>query len=64
MAASREDAGGDRAEHAADAVDREHVERVVDLEALAQQRRAVAQPADDEADDQRAADGHEAGRRR
>ena len=48
---SGEDAGRDRAEHAADAVDREHVERVIDLQARAQQRGAVAQAADDEADD-------------
>ena len=59
-----EDAGGDGAEHAADAVDGEDVERVVDLEPRAQERRAVAQAADDEADDQRAAGVDEAGRRR
>ena len=58
----REDAGGDRAEHPADAVDREDVERVVDLDPRPQQRGAVAQPAGDEADDERAADGHEARR--
>ena len=46
-----EDAGGDGAEHAADAVDREDVERVVDLEPLAEQRGAVAQAAGHEADD-------------
>ena len=43
------------AEHAADAVDREDVERVVDLDADPQERGAVAQAAGDEADDQRAA---------
>ena len=59
----REDAGGDRAEHAADAVDREDVERVVDLAPRPQQRGAVAQPAGDEADDQCATGGHEPGRR-
>ncbi len=58
-----EDARGDRAEHAADAVDREHVERVVDVDALAQERGAVAQAAGDEADGERAARRHEAGRR-
>ena len=47
-----EDAGGDGAEHAADAVDGEDVERVVDLEPRPQERRAVAQAAGDEADDQ------------
>ena len=59
----REDAGRDGAEHAADAVDREHVERVVDLEARAEERRAVADATGDEADDQGAAGGHEARRR-
>ena len=44
-------------------MDREHVERVVDLEARAQERGAVAQAADDEADDERATDADEAGRR-
>ena len=33
----REDAGRDGAPHAADAVDREHVERVVDVQPLAQE---------------------------
>ena len=47
----REDAGRDRAERAADAVDGEDVERVVDPKPLAQERRAVAQPADGEADE-------------
>ena len=58
-----EDAGREGAEHAADAVDGEDVERVVDLEARAQQRGAVAQAAGDEADDERATDVDEAGRR-
>ena len=46
-----EDARGDGAERAAHAVDREHVERVVDAEPLAQQRRAVADPAGGETDE-------------
>ena len=58
-----EDAGGDGAEHPADAVDREDVERVVDLDARTQEGGAVAEAAGDEADDQRAAGGHEARRR-
>ena len=59
-----EDARGDRAEHAADAVDGEDIERVVDLDPLAQERGAEAQAAGDEADDQRATDTDEAGRGR
>ena len=39
----REDARGHGAEHAADAVDGEDIERIVDVHALAQQRRGVAQ---------------------
>ena len=58
-----EDAGGDGAEHPADAVDREDVERVIDLGACPQERGAVAQAAGDETDDQRAARRHEARRR-
>ena len=58
--ARREDAGRDGSEHAADAVDGEDVQRVVDLDPLAQERGAVAQAAGDEADDERAAGGHEA----
>ena len=53
-----EDAGGDGAEHAADAVDREDVERVVDLGAGSQERGAEAQAAGHEADDERATDRH------
>ena len=43
--ARREDARRDRPEDAADAVDGEDVERVVDLEPLAEEGRAVAQAA-------------------
>ena len=53
----REDAGADRAPHAADAVDGEDVEGVVDREALAQERDAEAGGACDEAEGQRATDG-------
>ena len=60
MAVVAKTPGGDRAEHAADAVDREDVERVVDLEPLTQERRAVAEAADREADEDRAARRHEA----
>ena len=42
-------------------MDREDVERVVDLEPRAQQRGAVAQAADDETDDERPTDSDEAG---
>ncbi len=51
----RQHACRDRAEHAADAVDGEDVERVVDAQALAQQRGAVADAARGKADQQRAA---------
>ena len=60
----REDARRDRAERPADAVDGEDVERVVDPKPLAQERRAVAQPADREPDEHRAAGGHVARRGR
>ena len=52
-----EDAGRDGAEHAADPVDGEDVERVVDLGAGPQERGAVAQATGDQADDERATDG-------
>ena len=60
----REDAGGQGAEGAADAVDAEDVERVVDPRPQAELRRAVADDADAEADEDRRGRRHEAGRRR
>ena len=47
-----EDAGRDGTEHAADAVDGEDVERVVDLDPGPKEGRAVAEAAGREADDE------------
>src|SRR5438477_3908276 len=49
----REDAGRERAPRAADAVHPEHVERVVDLEALGELDRGVAEDAGPESDEDR-----------
>ena len=58
-----EDAGRDGPEHPADAVDREDVERVVDLGTGPQERGAVAQAARRETDEERAARRDEPRRR-
>ena len=59
-----EDAGGNRAERAADPVDGKDVERVVDVDLLAQQGGAEAQATGHEADHERATHAHEARGRR
>ena len=59
----REDARRDGAPHAAHAVDREDVERVVDCRRSRRSVGAEAEAAGHEADDEGATDAHEAGRR-
>jgi hypothetical protein len=60
-----QDAGADRADDAAHAVDAEHIERVVIAERVLHGRaEEVADHAGDEAEDDRAADAGETGSRR